>query len=735
MAPINIQSQDYRDLLDIIDSLRSQGLDQYVPLPEIIVCGDQSSGKSSVLEAISGLSFPSKDSLCTRFATELVLRRHSAVSIAVSIEPHRGRTDAEKASLKAFHASLDPVNPDIGPVIEEAKLAMGLVDGDAVSGRRFSNDKLRIEMSGPTQQHLTLVDLPGLFHAGSKGQSADEAPVVRKLVLDYITRPRSIILAVVSGGYEFVNQIATQLAREVDPRGMRTMGLITKPDKAEDEPGRLEGLVKLAANRDIVLQLGWHVLRNRDHATRHATREERDANEASFFAKPGNPWLALSSDHLGIDTLRPRLSTVLMDQILAQLAPILKDIEDQLQECEEGLARLGTPRATVLEQRQYLSRVSSRFTELLTAAVQGNYTDKSFFGTVAIGLDGDDKGGGGINAYQLRLRSIVQNRLTLFAKEIHNRGKTWVVVGDSVHDVDLEENQIRRTDYIDEVKGFITKSRGCELPGTFNPLVVTDLFRNQCRNWGALANECVESIVQSSFAVITAALKHIVVEETSDKIMTSAINPIVAEFRSEMLKQVRTLLTVYNEGHPITYNHYLTENVQKARNERQNKHIRSILKNYVGYKITEEYVTAITNSLASKTEADMLRVAASDAIDYADAYYKVALKTFIDNVSVLVVEQCLVSKLPSLFTPNTIYTISDKDIGRLAGEKPYSVAERQRLAEKKTCLQKCEVELRRLDKHHIPDVDDQMDKAAFEAESDDDTGKEAEAGTSESGTN
>ncbi|CAK7241769.1 MAG: hypothetical protein STHCBS139747_003240 [Sporothrix thermara] len=379
MAAINIQSQDYRDLLDIIDSLRSQGLDQYVPLPEIIVCGDQSSGKSSVLEAISGLSFPRKDSLCTRFATELVLRRHPEASISVSIVPHHGRTDAEKTSLKAFHADLDADFPNIGPVIEAAKTAMGLVDGDSVSGRRFSKDVLRIEMSGPTQQHLTLVDLPGLFHSGGSGQSAKDAPVVRQLVMDYIKRPRSIILAVVSAAYEFVNQLATQLARDVDPRGVRTMGLITKPDKLDQGSDREQAYFNLAANRDVVLQLGWHVLRNRCHVTRNVTRAERDANESAFFSEPGNPWLALPADKVGIEPLRPRLSTILMNQILAQLGPIREDINFQLQKCEQGLQRLGMSRKTVMEQRQFLSSISSRFTELMTAAVYGNYTDMFFF--------------------------------------------------------------------------------------------------------------------------------------------------------------------------------------------------------------------------------------------------------------------------------------------------------------------------------------------------------------------
>lgn len=96
-------SKDQLDLLDSVDCLRSQGISHYVSLPQIIVCGDQSSGKSSVLEAISGVSFPIKSNLCTRFPIELVLRKTPHIGVTVSIVPHHSRSESEQLSLSSFH--------------------------------------------------------------------------------------------------------------------------------------------------------------------------------------------------------------------------------------------------------------------------------------------------------------------------------------------------------------------------------------------------------------------------------------------------------------------------------------------------------------------------------------------------------------------------------------------------------------------------------------------------------
>ncbi|KAK0954179.1 hypothetical protein LTS01_024037, partial [Friedmanniomyces endolithicus] len=161
MAPIELQSNDHRNLLDIVDKLRLTGITRYIDLPQIVVCGDQSAGKSSVLEAISGIRFPTKDNLCTRFATELVLRRDENAGVKVSIIPGSNRDDHEKQRLSEFSHEVDMNSPDIGGLIEEAKQVMGLSQTKV-----FSSDVLRVEFQGVNQPHLTLVDLPGLFRAG-----------------------------------------------------------------------------------------------------------------------------------------------------------------------------------------------------------------------------------------------------------------------------------------------------------------------------------------------------------------------------------------------------------------------------------------------------------------------------------------------------------------------------------------------------------------------------------------
>ncbi|GKT92986.1 interferon-induced GTP-binding protein Mx2 [Colletotrichum tofieldiae] len=91
MAPVQSKAQTpglgNRNLLDKIDKLRELGISKQVALPQLVVVGDQSSGKSSVLESLTGYYFPRSVGLCTRHATEIVCRRETTTSIVVTIQP------------------------------------------------------------------------------------------------------------------------------------------------------------------------------------------------------------------------------------------------------------------------------------------------------------------------------------------------------------------------------------------------------------------------------------------------------------------------------------------------------------------------------------------------------------------------------------------------------------------------------------------------------------------------
>ncbi|KAI0864276.1 P-loop containing nucleoside triphosphate hydrolase protein [Xylaria cubensis] len=671
-----LQNKDHRNLLDVIDTLRSQGIGRYVDLPQIIVCGDQSSGKSSVLEAISGLSFPTKDNLCTRFATELILRRSPESGVHIRIIPSHDRPDNERQKLEAFQCHQEAL--DIGPVVEEAKQAMGLDSNNRV----FSTDILRVEISGPSQPHLTMVDLPGLFLAGNKDQSEEDAKLVRELVLSYMKKPRSIILAVVSAKSDFALQQVTRHARALDPDGSRTLGLITKPDTLDKGSDSERFYVELAQNQDVKFRLGWHVLRNRSYASRDTSTAERDEAETEFFST--GLWTALDAAQLGVANLRIRMSNVLHDQIINQLPSVLDNVETGIRESKEKLTRLGDARGSVGEQRRHLFRISTWFTTLAQASIDGNYTDPFFFTS------------DNCTQYSRRLRAVVQNTLMDFAKEMRARGQAKRIIEHDVNTVDDtgDMRSISRNQYIEEVKIIMRESRGRELPGSYNPLIVAELFSKQCKPWESLVGSLNHRMLASVFEAISAILRHVADEETAAGITRFIINPLMDTIKTNLENRLADILQPHLSGHPITYNHYLTENFQKKQDERRRLDMEKRLTQFFGSKFpygAESHtftLKALIDSLMSSSELDMDVYSCSAAIDMMEAYYKVALKTVIDDVSALAIEICLVQEVPRLLTPEGICNLSDEEVHSIASESLMSASERKRLNEKLSVLQR-----------------------------------------------
>lgn len=604
MNAITLQSEDHRDLLDLIDSLRSKGLNKYVDLPEIIVCGDQSAGKSSVLEAISGFSFPAKDNLCTQFATEVILRRQAASAVGVSITPGPERNDPEKEVLKQFNVNLDLVESDLGAVVKMAKEAMGLS-----STKVFSTDTLRVELCGPTHPHLTMVDLPGLFRAGNSSQSVTDAAIVRNMVRSYVQRPRSIILAVVSAKSDFALQEITEMARELDPSGVRTLGLITKPDTLDAGSDSEAAYIKLAQNQDVAFRLGWHVLKNRDYNMKETSSAERDEAEDAFFGR-GN-WANVERNSVGVKALKPKLSAILKDQILQQLPSLISDIESEIGSCVLELQHLGDARVTVAQQRKYLLHISDLFTRLMTDAIAGKY-DNPFFGSATDPSN-----------YKKRARARVQNTLVEFEECLRLDGQEQKIVEtESEKQKDKgQRRRVSRADYRAQVKALMKMNRGCELPGTFDPSIIGELFHSQCKPWREITQSARDDLFRIALEVTDEVVHYVAAAETSNAILVK-IKSTLDELGEDLDKALELVLEVSHSFHPITYNHYLTDTVQNAQKTRQKEKMSELISACTSKKGHFEPQSLMVH-LETHPIVNMEDFASDLAIDYLQAYYKV----------------------------------------------------------------------------------------------------------------
>lgn len=453
-----LQTGEQMELLNIVDSLRAEGLGEITALPQLIVCGDQSSGKSSVLEAISGIPFPRKENTCTRFATEVILRRSPESRISVSVVPSRDRKQADREKLLRFRHELS--TPDDFPdLFDKAKDAM--LNGP---GKSFSKDILRIEFCGPSQPQLTLVDLPGLIHSHieAEQQTPEDVKLVTELVSDYLKSPRSIILAIVSAKYDINVQVILNRAREVDPQGIRTLGIITKPDTLVKGSESEESFVKLARNERVKFRLGWHVVKNLDSAHKESlksTLETRNAEEKAYF-KSSN-FKSLPSQNVGIESLRAQLSKILFNQIRLELPRLVDDLEQRILTARASKDKLGPSRTSIDDQRSFLIQLSQTFQTICQAAVRGDYDNDFFHGDELREkrlFQGDELS-------EKRLCAILMDKHFGFADNLLKKGCQWTIEERALDTVGFTFSTKRRTreEAIADACRLLKRSRGREV--------------------------------------------------------------------------------------------------------------------------------------------------------------------------------------------------------------------------------------------------------------------------------
>ena len=353
--------KEVRPWLELAEDLRALSLDKELSVPQIAVMGDQSSGKSSVLEALSGVPFPRGSGLTTRCPVRLVMKKARAGEAWTA---HAATTNSAQ-QIK------------VSSPLELSEVIQRLTNTLTRSESGFSTESIVIRMSSPDAPDLTVVDLPGIVRTATAGQTQSVIQEVNALIEDYLSQTRTVILAVIPSNQDIATVDILERARRVDPGGERTVGVLTKPDLIG--PGNEEEVMQTLRNVRKPLKLGYVMVKNRSQAQVSANMGHAEARvaERDFFR--GHAFFSTLDPKLfGIGPLTHKLTYILVERIQQELVPMKLQVEKMLSETRAELKSFANiSNATTTQERQkLLVSMTQEFVRHLNDCVRGEYRDR-----------------------------------------------------------------------------------------------------------------------------------------------------------------------------------------------------------------------------------------------------------------------------------------------------------------------------------------------------------------------
>ncbi|OJD22192.1 hypothetical protein ACJ73_06459 [Blastomyces percursus] len=303
-----------RKMIEIRSILQRIGQSNALTLPSIVVIGSQSSGKSSVLEAIVGHEFlPKGSNMVTRRPIELTL-------------VNTPNSQTEYGEFPAL---------GLGKMTDFSQIQRTLTDLNlAVSEKDcVSDDPIQLSIYSPHIPDLSLIDLPGYIQVAGRDQPPELKQKISDLCDKYIQAP-NIILAISAADVDLANSTALRASRRVDPRGERTIGVVTKMDLVDPERG-----ASILSDSKYPLRLGYvGVVSRIPHTAGLFSRGSGNItnaivkNENAFFGSHLQEFGADSELAVGTTTLRKKLMHTLEQSMASSLTGTRDAIFQELEE-------------------------------------------------------------------------------------------------------------------------------------------------------------------------------------------------------------------------------------------------------------------------------------------------------------------------------------------------------------------------------------------------------------------
>ncbi|XP_058936857.1 dynamin-1-like protein isoform X8 [Kogia breviceps] len=320
-----------------------------IQLPQIVVVGTQSSGKSSVLESLVGRDLLPR-------GTGIVTRRPLILQLVHVSPEDKRKTTGEENGVEAeewgkFLHTKNKLYTDFDEIRQEIENETERISGN---NKGVSPEPIHLKIFSPNVVNLTLVDLPGMTKVPVGDQPKDIELQIRELILRFISNPNSIILAVTAANTDMATSEALKISREVDPDGRRTLAVITKLDLMDAGTDAMDVLM----GRVIPVKLGIIGIVNRSQLDINNKKSVTDSirDEYAFLQKKypslanrnGTKYLARTLNRLLMHHIRdclPELKTRI-NVLAAQYQSLLNSYGEPVDDKSATLLQLITKFAT-----------------------------------------------------------------------------------------------------------------------------------------------------------------------------------------------------------------------------------------------------------------------------------------------------------------------------------------------------------------------------------------------------
>eukprot|EP00919_Chromeraceae_sp_WS-2016_P033733 GHVR01079816.1.p1 GENE.GHVR01079816.1~~GHVR01079816.1.p1 ORF type:complete len:652 (+),score=58.15 GHVR01079816.1:113-2068(+) len=514
-----LHKKEILPMLDCIEKIRGD-IGEYIDVPGILVAGSQSAGKSSLLESIGGFQLPRGDSITTRVPLIMSLECNENIDEPYAIIGPDAKFDLQKGAEKIL--CLEKIAEKISWFTQEYT--------GSNAGVKDTPIHLKVvRSSGPT---MTVIDLPGITCNSSDQSIEDIEKDTKDLVEKYANNEQMIILCVVPATQDFCNCPAIKIAKVLDRKGQRTLGVVTKIDTIGSY-SKIKEKIR-GTGEFLSLELGFIAVRNRtqEEVIKNVPGSEIAQKEIDFF-KNNSEVKGLENQYWGTNTLVEKIVKIQSEKVRDFFPKVKKllrvKIEELKKEIENYPKALDTDESRTIMLNSSISKFENSFKDLKDGKIRD--IEEEF-----------------------RLSARLNDIFVEFENDLCSR----------------IPNFLECAKYRKELETTIQESYGLTLTNFVSPYVL----RNEIENaFHSPLDSCCKEVIDNSTDLVKKVLKMLLdkqelkLEDRFKTLMNEKMEEFLDMRQENCCKFIDTLIACEVENEPFTRNNYYMTTIQKVQDE------------------------------------------------------------------------------------------------------------------------------------------------------------------------